>query len=80
VRRTELLRIRLTPDELADWRQGAERAGLDLSSYVRRCVKEARDLERALERQEAREAEAALTCHLGDPVEARRRDWGRLRS
>jgi hypothetical protein len=78
VRRTELLRIRLTPDELADWRQGAERAGLDLSS--RRCVREARDLERALERQEAREAEAARACYLGEPVDARRRDWGRLRS
>jgi hypothetical protein len=46
--RTELLRVRLSRREKDTWKSYAAEQGLDLSAWVRRCCREAVQLERAL--------------------------------
>lgn len=59
--RSERLVMRCTPEEIAEWSARAAKDGLDLSTWVRRCLRRREEAERLLEvlgyiDQEAREA------------------------
>lgn len=51
--RSELVRLRVSVDEKAAWSAAAADAGLDLSSWLRRCARDAIALERAVARADA---------------------------
>jgi hypothetical protein len=51
--RDEVVRLRVTADEKARWIVAAERAGLDLSAWIRRCAKDVLDVEAANARNDA---------------------------
>jgi hypothetical protein len=57
---TERITIETTGDELADWNEGAEAAGLSRQAYVRRSVNEVRANEKARARMEADERRPLL--------------------
>ncbi|MFL5934977.1 MAG: plasmid mobilization protein [Gaiellaceae bacterium] len=78
--RSEVIFLRVAPDEKAVIEQAAGRAKLDVSSYVRRCVAEAIDLERAVERADQEAGRRAERLGRLSPTrieELRRRggDW-----
>ena len=72
------LRIRCSAAQLERWNAAAEAAGVSLSRYARQAIDERVDLEEAIRRNEAAEAERSRRLHEGDPSAARARDWDRL--
>lgn len=58
--RSGWLKLRVSPQELSDWRASADEAGLSLSEWVRRSLNESAELVQAeREEREARVAEQA---------------------
>jgi hypothetical protein len=74
--RSNRFELLLTDEERKDWNEGARLAGLTLSGYVRRCLTEARELERVLELQEQRSQRQAARLAGMDPVLVRDLDLG----
>jgi hypothetical protein len=71
--RDEVVRLRVTAAEKASWIAAAERVGLDLSSWLRRCAKDVLAVEVANARNDAALQRQAQRLHEGDPFVARRR-------
>jgi hypothetical protein len=71
--RDEVVRLRVTAQEKASWNAAAERAGLDLSAWLRRCAKDVLAVENANARNDAALQRQARRLHEGDPIAARRR-------
>jgi hypothetical protein len=69
--------MRLTPEKLATWREFAERAGRTLTRFVEEAVDGEIAVQRVIDRNEARERQAAARYHSLDPARARDLDWGR---
>jgi predicted HicB family RNase H-like nuclease len=47
--KTSMLKLRIEPEQLADVTAAADKAGLTLTAYVRRLLREGRALERRVE-------------------------------
>lgn len=76
-RKSVHLDMRITPERRREWGEAAAAAGLTLTGWLERIVDERLALERVIARNEAVERERSERFHRGDPVRARRRDWGR---
>jgi hypothetical protein len=79
--RSENFRLRVGREELAGWKAAASRSNITVSAWVRRCCREALEMEAACARRDL-EAEARvrrlgqLTPPEVDALRRRGGDWG----